>query len=176
MRKGWLRGSKTSGKSSRYARISHRRLLQRCACLRASPNALARSCTSAPSSERWRVFAANDKGLVGRFLGFRRFTNHCIGRCRQAVGANLALQRARRLLPWAKRRSPIWQARHGLSDRKTKNGRRRRSTVRTLISALANRAETSGPSRDRLTRQPQEHQHSVAEGGMRDRLPAARDS
>jgi len=31
-------------------------------------------------------------------------------------------------------------------------------------------------SRDRLTRQPQEHQHSAAAGGMRDRLPPARDS
>jgi hypothetical protein len=44
------------------------------------------------------------------------------------------------------------------------------------LGALANRAETSGPSRDRLTRQPQEHRYSAAEGGMRDRLPPARDS
>jgi hypothetical protein len=41
---------------------------------------------------------------------------------------------------------------------------------------LANRAKPSGSSRDRLTRQPQEHQHSAAAGGMRDRLPPARDS
>jgi hypothetical protein len=40
--------------------------------------------------------------------------------------------------------------------------------------ALAYRAETSGSSRDRLTRLPQEHHHSAA--GMRGRLPPARHS
>src|SRR6202043_4196420 len=37
-------------------------------------------------------------------------------------------------------------------------------------------AETTRESRDRLKRQPQERQHSAAEGGTRDRLPPASDS
>jgi hypothetical protein len=47
--KGWQRGSKTSGKSCRYAGISHRRLLQRCAC----PRALSRA--SSISSPPWHL-------------------------------------------------------------------------------------------------------------------------
>jgi hypothetical protein len=37
-------------------------------------------------------------------------------------------------------------------------------------------AETTRGSRDRLKGQPQERQHSAAEGGTRDRLPPASDS
>jgi|SRR5579883_1307917 len=37
-------------------------------------------------------------------------------------------------------------------------------------------AETTRGSRDRLRGQPQERQHSAAEGGTRDRLPPASDS
>jgi hypothetical protein len=40
----------------------------------------------------------------------------------------------------------------------------------------AARAETTRGSRDRLKGQPQERQHSAAEGGTRDRLPPASDS
>jgi hypothetical protein len=46
----------------------------------------------------------------------------------------------------------------------------------TTWRLFAKRAGDQRPSRDRLTRQPQEHQHSAAESGMRDRLPPARDT